>query len=113
MPVGSIGPEPTAAKQIHHASERAERPIVANPSWAMVSRGRGPRAAALPPPAARLGMVRLQASVCGDGQDGCDLDARSAGAGADLLSGTVTFLLTDIEGSTRLWETVPDAMEVG
>jgi len=33
-------------------------------------------------------------------------------AGADLPAGTVTFLLTDIEGSTRLWETVPDAMEV-
>ena len=32
--------------------------------------------------------------------------------GAGLLpAGTVTFLLTDIEGSTRLWETVPDAME--
>jgi class 3 adenylate cyclase len=35
------------------------------------------------------------------------------GAGeAELPGGTVTFLLTDIEGSTRLWETVPDAMEV-
>ena len=33
-------------------------------------------------------------------------------AGADLPAGTVTFLLTDIEGSTRLWETMPDAMEV-
>jgi predicted ATPase/class 3 adenylate cyclase len=31
---------------------------------------------------------------------------------ADLPTGTITFLLTDIEGSTRLWETVPDAMEV-
>src|SRR6516165_4780454 len=31
---------------------------------------------------------------------------------ADLPAGTVTFLLTDIEGSTRLWETVPDAMEL-
>ena len=31
---------------------------------------------------------------------------------AELPTGTVTFLLTDIEGSTRLWETVPDAMEV-
>jgi predicted ATPase/class 3 adenylate cyclase len=31
---------------------------------------------------------------------------------ADVPTGTVTFLLTDIEGSTRLWETVPDAMEV-
>ena len=27
------------------------------------------------------------------------------------LSGTVTFLFTDIEGSTRLWETAPAAME--
>jgi hypothetical protein len=39
-----------------------------------------------------------------------------AGAGepgsAGLPAGTVTFLLTDIEGSTRLWEAVPDAMEV-
>jgi hypothetical protein len=32
--------------------------------------------------------------------------------GAELPAGTVTFLLTDIEGSTQLWETVPDAMEV-
>src|SRR5216110_1476452 len=31
---------------------------------------------------------------------------------AELLAGTVTFLLTDIEGSTRLWEAVPEAMEV-
>src|SRR6478672_6121170 len=31
--------------------------------------------------------------------------------GAELPTGTVTFLLTDIEGSTRLWETVPKAME--
>jgi predicted ATPase/class 3 adenylate cyclase len=39
---------------------------------------------------------------------------RGAGelAEADLPAGTVTFLLTDIEGSTRLWETVPEAMEV-
>jgi class 3 adenylate cyclase len=33
-------------------------------------------------------------------------------AEADLPAGTVTFLLTDIEGSTRLWESVPEAMEV-
>ena len=33
-------------------------------------------------------------------------------ATAELPAGTVTFLLTDIEGSTRLWETVPEAMEV-
>ncbi len=31
---------------------------------------------------------------------------------AELPAGTVTFLLTDIEGSTRLWEAVPEAMEV-
>ena len=27
-----------------------------------------------------------------------------------LPSGTVTFLFTDLEGSTRLWENYPDAM---
>ena len=32
--------------------------------------------------------------------------------GAELPAGTLTFLLTDIEGSTRLWETEPEAMEV-
>jgi predicted ATPase/class 3 adenylate cyclase len=30
---------------------------------------------------------------------------------ADLPSGTVTFLFTDLEGSTRLWEHHPDAMQ--
>ncbi len=29
---------------------------------------------------------------------------------AELPSGTVTFLFTDVEGSTRLWEQEPDAM---
>src|SRR4051794_31379579 len=29
---------------------------------------------------------------------------------AELPSGTVTFLLTDVEGSTALWEQAPDAM---
>ena len=39
--------------------------------------------------------------------------ASPAGRGeAELLAGTVTFLLTDIEGSTRLWEVVPEAMEL-
>jgi predicted ATPase/class 3 adenylate cyclase len=32
--------------------------------------------------------------------------------GAELPAGTITFLLTDIEGSARLWETSPEAMEV-
>ncbi len=31
---------------------------------------------------------------------------------ADLPSGTVTFLFTDIQGSTKLWERCPDAMRV-
>jgi predicted ATPase/class 3 adenylate cyclase len=31
-------------------------------------------------------------------------------AAAELPTGTVTFLFTDIEGSTRLWENEPDAM---
>ena len=29
---------------------------------------------------------------------------------AELPSGTVTFLLTDVEGSTALWEEAPEAM---
>src|SRR2546429_5957940 len=37
----------------------------------------------------------------------------AAGPGeAELPAGTVTFLLTDIEGSTRVWEVVPEAMDV-
>lgn len=31
---------------------------------------------------------------------------------SDLQSGTVTFLFTDIEGSTRLWDQYPEAMSV-
>jgi predicted ATPase/class 3 adenylate cyclase len=31
---------------------------------------------------------------------------------AELPAGTVTFLFTDLEGSTRLWELYPDAMKV-
>ena len=39
-------------------------------------------------------------------------DAAQGGAGgAALPSGTVTFLFTDIEGSTHLWESYPDAMQ--
>ena len=30
---------------------------------------------------------------------------------SELPRGTVTFLLTDIEGSTRLWEQFPTAMQ--
>ena len=41
-----------------------------------------------------------------------DLPRSSPPGGAELPAGTVTFLLTDIEGSTRLWETEPEAMAV-
>src|SRR5215212_5489966 len=46
-----------------------------------------------------------------------DIPRRSAaGPGepgeVELPAGTLTFLLTDIEGSTRLWESEPEAMEV-
>jgi predicted ATPase/class 3 adenylate cyclase/DNA-binding CsgD family transcriptional regulator len=39
-------------------------------------------------------------------------DAGVVDRGVLLPSGTVTFLLTDIEGSTRLWEAAPEAMAV-
>ncbi|HEX6760476.1 MAG TPA: DUF4062 domain-containing protein [Propionibacteriaceae bacterium] len=46
-----------------------------------------------------------------------DIPRRSAAGpggpdGAELPAGTLTFLLTDIVGSTRLWESEPEAMEV-
>src|SRR5215211_5499863 len=46
-----------------------------------------------------------------------DIPRRSAAGpgepdGAELPAGILTFLLTDIEGSTRLWESEPEAMEV-
>jgi predicted ATPase/class 3 adenylate cyclase len=39
-------------------------------------------------------------------------DAPGGAGEAEVPAGTVTFLLTDIEGSTRLWENAPAAMEV-
>jgi len=60
--------------------------------------------------------VLLSESFAGAAADAGPPGELSAGLGgggqAGLPAGTVTFLLTDIEGSTRLWETVPDAMEV-
>ena len=58
-------------------------------------------------------MVLLSESSAGSAARAGAPAASSAGPGeAELPTGTVTFLLTDIEGSTRLWETVPEAMEV-
>ena len=51
-----------------------------------------------------------------DGQHCCAASHRRPGrgepGGSELPAGTLTFLLTDIEGSTRLWESEPEAMEV-
>ena len=58
-------------------------------------------------------MVLLSESVAGSAASTGAPAASPAGSGeAELPAGTVTFLLTDIEGSTRLWEAVPKAMEV-
>ena len=38
-------------------------------------------------------------------------DGRGEPGRAGIPTGTVTILMTDIEGSTRLWETEPAAME--
>ncbi len=50
-------------------------------------------------------------AAAGAGVPRASAGGMSEPAEPDLPAGTVTFLLTDIEGSTRLWETVPDAME--
>src|SRR5215475_13740248 len=41
--------------------------------------------------------------------DDCGLSRRSS---VSLPGGTITFLFTDIEGSTRLWEEQPDTMRL-
>ena len=51
-------------------------------------------------------------AAAGAGAPGLSPAGPGEGAEAELPAGTVTFLLTDIEGLTRLWETVPEAMEV-
>ena len=42
----------------------------------------------------------------------CRVDVSREVGVADLPTGTVTFLFSDIEGSTRLWEEHPDGMRV-
>jgi predicted ATPase/class 3 adenylate cyclase len=58
--------------------------------------------------------VLLSESFAGAAGAGAAVVAAGPGGpvGAHLPAGTVTFLLTDIEGSTRMWEAVPEAMEV-
>src|SRR5215217_6555951 len=56
-------------------------------------------------------VVLLSESVAG-ATISIDMPRSSPPGGAELPAGTVTFLLTDIEGSTRLWETEPEAMAV-
>ena len=80
-------------------------------------------------PAGGIGWISSLRSIAGlDGERDRDMGepqepgaAASRGAGspaarggpswAELPAGTVTFLFTDVEGSTRLWESVPEAME--
>src|SRR6201987_2756002 len=42
-----------------------------------------------------------------------DVDWSVLGVGELLPTGTVTLLLADVEGSTRLWETQPEEMAAG
>src|SRR5947209_3953423 len=83
--------------------------MAAPPPWAAVPRMQRARPGRLatssragPPgpllPAPRRGMIDLSRRPA----QGPDL--------SDLPTGTVTFLFTDIEGSTRLWEQHPEAM---
>ena len=41
---------------------------------------------------------------------GWERTSRSSAVSSELPTGTVTFLFTDLEGSTRLWQEHPDAM---
>jgi predicted ATPase/class 3 adenylate cyclase len=57
-------------------------------------------------------VVLSESSAGAAGSTGAPAAAPAGPGEAELPAGTVTFLLTDIEGSTRLWEAVPEAMEV-
>jgi predicted ATPase/class 3 adenylate cyclase len=60
---------------------------------------------ALPPAAAAENGVSTLPALTDD-----DLIERKRSLGSDLPSGTITFLMTDIEGSTKLWQDHPDEM---
>src|SRR5215831_15450517 len=63
------------------------------------------------PPPARLG-INFAGAAAGAEAPSAWPTGEDEPAGADLPAGTVTFLLTDVEGSTRLWEMAPEEMEV-
>ena len=63
------------------------------------------RLATLAPGRPGLGVVERGVVAAKDGR------IVFAGPMAELPTGTVTFLMTDIEGSTRLWEQFPQAMQ--
>jgi predicted ATPase/class 3 adenylate cyclase len=54
--------------------------------------------------------VFLSERFAGTEGSGASPDGPGEPAGAELPTGTLTFLFTDIEGSTRLWENEPSAM---
>src|SRR5215470_1966625 len=54
----------------------------------------------------------FEGTATGAGTAGGSPTGAGEAAEEDVPAGTVTFLLTDIEGSTRLWETAPGAMEM-
>jgi class 3 adenylate cyclase len=75
----------------------------------------GPRWAGVDPDAAKhLGRILRRALdpdvVPGPGSAGVLVERMRAWRSADLPAGAVTFLLTDIEGSTALWEAHPQVM---
>jgi predicted ATPase/class 3 adenylate cyclase len=71
---------------------------------AAVVRARAPAPTADPAP------TSVAPAASSGAAGGADREAASPGAGT-LPSGTLTFLLTDIEGSTPLWERHPTAMQ--
>jgi len=64
------------------------------------------------PLVAKPQVILLSAGFAGAAAGAAAVTGAGKPAGVGPPAGTVTFLLTDIEGSTRLWETVPEAMGV-